>query len=161
MLIVRELIFLIKHFIGMHDTRTLLEILQGFLKLPRIDLEDTPVEVVIFLVEDIFFVVIGFLSLLLICCVVTFVSPLRGTRSCFKLAVELLYFFLIEVADVLVFILLFLVLLLLYPEPEVVPLRLAPVHCSVLLFAPSDGSYFVGLGSLRRRDHLGVVMEDA
>ena len=76
MLIVRELIFLIKHFIGMHDTRTLLEILQGFLKLPSIDLEDTSVEIVIFLVENIFFVVIGFLSLLLICCVVTFVGSL-------------------------------------------------------------------------------------
>ena len=77
-LIIWELVLRIKHFVGVHDLRAMVEVFDALLVLASVDLHHTSVKVVVLLVEDVLLVVICLFSLLGVCLVVAFVGTLRS-----------------------------------------------------------------------------------
>ena len=159
--IIWELVFLVKYFVCMHDTWTLFQILERLFILTCIYLKNTSVKIIVLFVEDVFFVIVCLFSLFLVCNVITFISSLGCSWSCFKLSVELLNLFLIEVTDIFVLVEFFLRILLLDSKPQIISFCFTFTNCSVLLLASSYCSDFVSLSSLGRRNHLGVMMKNA
>ena len=145
----------------MHDTWTLLQILKRLFILTCINLKNTSVKVIVLFVEDIFFVIVCLFGFFLVCNVITFISSLRRSWSCFKLSVELLNLFLIEVTNIFVFVEFLLRILLLNSKPQIISFCFTFTNCSVLLLASSYCSDFVSLSSLSWRNHLGVMMKNA
>ena len=75
-LIVRELVPGVEHLISMHDLRALIEVSDCFLVVSCVDRHYTAIQVVVLLVEDVLFVVVGFFCFLCICGVIATVSSL-------------------------------------------------------------------------------------
>ncbi len=156
--IVRELVSWVENFVSVHDLRTLIKISNCFLVVSSINLHYTSVEVVVFFVENILLVIIGFLCFFGIRFVVRLICALRCGRPCLKLPIELHYFVRVQVADVFEFVLFFLVRRLLDSEPEIISLVLAIFVSPVLFFSATDSSDLVDLGALGAWNHLRVVM---
>ena len=80
-LVVWELVLWIEHLVDVHNATALFQIFHGLFVFPSINVHDTAIEVVVFLVKDVFLVVVGLFSLLLISLIIGDVCTLRGVGT--------------------------------------------------------------------------------
>ena len=144
----------------MHDLRALIEVADGFLILTCVYLHNTTVQVIVLLIENVLFVVVGLFRLFCVRLIVTLISALGGVRPRLELSIELDDFIWVQVADVLKLVLLLLIRWLLHAESQIIALRFALFVRPVLLFASANGAYLVDFGALGARNHLGVLVLD-
>ena len=153
-LIILELVARVKHFIGVHDLRALIQILDRFFVVTSVNLHASTIQIVVFFVENVFFVVVCLLCFLCISLIVTFVSALRRIRTCLKLSVQLDDLVRVKVTDVFKLILFLSIRGLLHSESEIISLEFTFFKSTILLLTTTDCSDLVHFGSLGRGNHL-------
>ena len=128
----------VEHLVSMHDPRALVEVRESFFVFAKEYVHNSPVEVEVFSVEDVFLVVVRFVFVFLLNSVIfAEISTLSCIRSCLKLSVETTEFIGVKFTQVFEFILFFFFLLLLDTESEIVFLHFSFLNKSILLFAPA------------------------
>ena len=142
----------------MHDLWTLVKVTNRFFILPSVNIHDTPVKIVILLIEDVFFVVVGFFGFFCIGLVIAFVCSLWCCRTSFQLSIELYNLIRVQVTNVLKLILFILILGLLYAETKIISFRLALFEGSILFFATANSPNLVNFGTLCTRNHLWMLV---
>lgn len=50
----------IEYFVGMHDVGALFKVLNGFIVVAAVEVHDCSVQIIVFFVEDVFLIVVGF-----------------------------------------------------------------------------------------------------
>ena len=156
-----ELILWIEHFVDVHYATTLIKVLHGLFVLSSIYVHHTAIEVVIFLVEDVFLVVVRFFCLLLVSFVIRYVCPLSSVGTCLQLLVELDNVILIKITYIFELVFFLIVVGLLNTEAEVISLLLTLPHSTILLFSSADRAYLISFCPVGAWNHLRVLMRDA
>ena len=163
--LVRVLVLGVEHLGGVHDGGTLLEVGERLVVVSGVEVHHSSVQVVVLLVEYVLFVVVGFLVLLVLGLELGLFGHGGGVFQ-FLPAVDLVQFPVVQLGEVLVLVLHFLLFLVGDAEAEVVLLDVAVAlgelseNLAVLLAPALDGSDLVRFGALGAGDDLRVVVGD-
>mmetsp|Transcript_23146 Transcript_23146/g.28692 ORF Transcript_23146/g.28692 Transcript_23146/m.28692 type:complete len:281 (+) Transcript_23146:1374-2216(+) len=159
-LIIRELGPRVQHLVSVHDLGTLIEVRDRFFVIACVDGHHSTIKVVVFLVKDVFFVVVCLFDLFCVSGVVAAIGTLGSCGASLDLAVKFHDFISVKVADIFELILIFSLLGLLEAEAQIIAFRAAVSVGAILLLAAANGPNLVDLGPLGAGDHLRVAVQD-
>jgi hypothetical protein len=126
-----------------------------------ITIHNASIKKVVFLVENVFFVIVLISGFEPIKLWVFDICRLSGLTPSFKLVVQAHYFILIKFRDVLILIFFALTIvpaLLVHSESQIVPLLFTFLNTAVLFFPASYRSDLVSFGPVSRRNQLRVMV---
>lgn len=162
-ILIRKLILGIQHLILVHDARALLQIWKCLLMLAAVDVENWSVEVEVFLVKYIFFIIISFLVSVFLAILVVGTGVLVQFIwiAAANFVVQSFDFSVIQLTDVIVVVLLLVVRsLLLDSESQVIFSATFWIFSlnSILIFSSSNCSNLINLRPMCTRYYLTVLV---